>query len=293
MKIVFIVSAYKLPEQLARLVKRLAVRGHTVLIHIDKRAKQSDFANMLCGSALTPKTHFMSSRHTCYWGGFGLVRAGISGLRMAVQVDTDFDFAVFLTGQCYPLISIAAIEAHLLEIGERSIISCCPMPVTCWPNGGMDYLQNRHFRIGSRLVVAPAPGSSWKRKLLNRIFKRRPYPSGLQPFYGGGYWVLHRRAVDFVLNFLRSRRDVVNYYKYSYIPDEMFFNTILGNSGLPIMNDLPYYVRFGPDNIGNPDVLTAADYPTLMQSNKMFARKFDRTIDESILTLLDTHADEQ
>lgn len=235
----------------------------------------------------------MSCRHTCHWGGFGLVQAGIDGLRAAVQLNMDCDFVFFLTGQCYPLISMAGIEAKLQEIGEQSIISCDPMPMPWWPNGGMDYLQNRHFRIGSRLVIAPAPGSSWGRKLLNLIFQRRPYPSGLMPFYGSGYWVLHRSAVDFVLNFLRSRPDVLHYYKYSFIPDEMFFNTIIGNSCLPIINDGPHHVRFQPNNTGHPDVLTAVDYPTLLRSNKMFARKFDQTIDESILTLLDTHADDQ
>ena len=293
MRIVFIVAAHKLPEQLSRLVKRLAVRGHSVLIHVDKKTKQSDFTEMLGGCAGAPNTQFMSSRHTCYWCGFGTVLATIDGLRAAVQLNTDFDFVFYLTGQCYPLISMAGIEAKLQEIGEQSIISCFPMPIPWWPNGGMDNLQNRHFRIGSRLVIAPAPGSSWGRKLLNLIFQRRPYLRGLQPFYGSAFWVLHRSAVDFVLNFLRSRPDVLHYYKYSLIPDEMIFNTIIGNSDLPIINDGPHYIWFQPNNTGHPDILTAADYPTLLQSNKMFARKFDQTIDESILTLLDTHADEQ
>ena len=287
-------TAHKLPAQLSRLVKRLAVRGHSVLIHVDKKAKQSSFEEMLGDLVGNGTAQFMSSRQTCYWGGFGVVQAGIDGLRMAVQLNTDCDFVFLMTGQCYPLISMAAIEAQLQAIGEQSVISCTPMPIPWWPNGGMDFLQDWHFHIGSRLIVSPTDGSSLKRKLLNRILRRRPLPVGLQPFYGGfvlDYAQKCRRLCAEFPSFAPGCRKVI--YKYSFIPDELFFSTIIGNSDLPIINDLPYYVHFQPHNTGHPDILTAADCPTLIQSNKIFDRKFDETVDESILTLLDTHALEQ
>src|ERR1700683_734531 len=168
-RIVFIVTAYRLPDQLSRLVKRLAVRGHSVLIHIDKKVKQSDFAEMLGDSTGKGSVRFLPSRQTCYWSGSGVLKASIDGLRMAVRLNTDCDFVFLMTGQCYPLMSMAGIEAKLRGIGEQSIISSHPMPIPWWPNGGMDHLQNWHRHIGSRLVISPAPGSSWKRKLVNLV----------------------------------------------------------------------------------------------------------------------------
>ncbi len=69
-------------------------------------------------------------------------------------------------------------------------------------------------------------------RLLERFYKRnyRKALGDLVPYAGSQWWALSRDAVKYILDFVARRRDLVRFYKRSLIPDEMFFQTVLGNS---------------------------------------------------------------
>jgi hypothetical protein len=69
-------------------------------------------------------------------------------------------------------------------------------------------------------------------RLLEKYYRRnyRRALGGLTPFASSQWWVLSRKAVDYILDFAASNPRLVRFYKHSLIPDEMFFHTILGNS---------------------------------------------------------------
>ena len=51
MNLVYIISAYRLPEQLVRLVTRLRTENATVLVHVDKKAPRRSSARLQRASA--------------------------------------------------------------------------------------------------------------------------------------------------------------------------------------------------------------------------------------------------
>jgi hypothetical protein len=59
---------------------------------------------------------------------------------------------------------------------------------------------------------------------------RRKIPLGLVPHGGSNWWCLTRSAVEYVHQFLLTHPQVSNYFRSSFLPDEMFFQTILSNS---------------------------------------------------------------
>jgi hypothetical protein len=72
------------------------------------------------------------------------------------------------------------------------------------------------------------------------------------------------------------------------IPDETFFQTVLMNS--PYKNRISYdnlrYITWPPGS-RHPMTLDRRDFDTFMDSNKLFARKFDTTVDADVLDMID------
>jgi hypothetical protein len=85
---------------------------------------------------------------------------------------------------------------------------------------------------------------------------------------------------------------LIRFFKHVWIPDELFFQTIVMNSPLrdTIVNDDLRYVDWTRPTA--PAILGRQDFDTLRNSGKLFARKFDTTVDREILDLLDQRIDE-
>ena len=95
-------------------------------------------------------------------------------------------------------------------------------------------------------------------------------------------------CVEFLQRFVSDRPDVVRFFKRVESPDEMFFQTILKSSPLAdtlVHNHLHYadWSGGGP----HPATLTTGDFQKLRETPALFARKFDATVDRTVLDLID------
>ena len=77
--LVYIISAYRLHEQLVRLVTRLQTENATLLVHVDKKASPKVFDAIAEGVRSLPDVHLLD-RHVCDWGGFGHVTVSLDGI---------------------------------------------------------------------------------------------------------------------------------------------------------------------------------------------------------------------
>jgi hypothetical protein len=86
---------------------------------------------------------------------------------------------------------------------------------------------------------------------------------------------------------MRARPEIVRYFEHAYLPDELFFQTLLGESAhaASIVDDNLRYVDWSTTPA--PKILTMDDLPALLASEKLFARKFDETVDADVLDALD------
>ena len=89
--------------------------------------------------------------------------------------------------------------------------------------------------------------------------------------------------------FLRENPDYVRFFEHVFVPDELFFQTIVMNSELrdTVENDDLRYLDWSREPA--PVVFTRADLPALLGSGQLFARKFDETVDSDVLDVLDRH----
>lgn len=280
MNLAYIVSAYKLPEQLVRLVLRLNTDTSKFLIHVDRKTDEAVFRRMTEPLRHLSNVHFLE-RHRCFYGGFGHVRATLKGIDEIFRQRLPFDYVILLTGQDYPIKSNRHIEEFFSRHEGGSFIEYFPLPSDGWAGGGLDRIGAWHVRLGGTHVRIPGPARG--------KFRRR-LPSGLRPFGGSAYWCLSRESIEYVHAFINRSRSYVRFFKHVNVPDEHFFHTILLNSPLKdtvVNDDLRYLEWRDTDVAGGPAVLRKDDYTNIMDAPELFARKFDVTQDPELLDMID------
>ncbi len=130
------------------------------------------------------------------------------------------------------------------------------------------------------------PGREERRPLLrwlngkNWVLGKRDLARGLRgmtPMVGGQWWCLSADCARHALGFVDANPWYPRFFRYSSIPDETFFHTLVGAS--------PFAGRAAPAPLYqrmdgySPRVLRAEDLPSAVASGMPFARKFDARVD--------------
>lgn len=278
LKLAYIISAYKLPENLLRMINRLNTTGSNFIIHVDKNSPRETFEEMQFGLNDFNNVHFMQ-RHKSPYRGFGHVRTTLKGLKYLNQNNIDYDYVFVLTGQDYPIKSNNYINKYLNNNYGKSFIEHFSMPTNNWENGGMDRLEYYyiHSRNGFRRI--PRSKIPWNKTKI---------PSTIKPWGGSGYFTIFKKHASYLLDFINKNPKFVNFFKHTDIPDEIFFQTILLNSKHKndlINDDIRYIDWSNPEEC--PSVLRAGDFNNIKKSKDLIARKADMKIDSNILDMID------
>jgi len=280
MKIAYLILAHGNPRHLARLVAALSSSRADFFVHIDRKSDILPFAEIQ-GQAI----HYSDTRIPVYWGDYSIVEATLILLRCAFDWAKNFDRFVLLSGADYPVRTSAHIERFFEMNSDVEFMNLVAMP--CDAAGKpISRLNTYTFRPQDGVVRRFARKALVKLKVLPRHRDHQACLAGLKPYAGSTWWALTRDAVQHVIDFTDNKREIVDFFKNTSIPDESFFQTILGNSIFQhkVRRNLTYadWSKGGK----SPRLLTAADL-SLLQSKPefpasdiygpgeiMFARKF-------------------
>jgi hypothetical protein len=275
---------YRNPEQVSRLIERIYSPSDYFYVHVDRR---NEGALLKYGRrpweqwrTLLPKypNVFLDSKYKTPRCSFKMVEAILDVMNCCRG--SDYDYFVNLTGQCYPIKPMSEIRDEL-ERRSTAYMEYFKLPSSDhWKNekGGLRRIRYYYIASGDNRSWIQIPRLNWE------------LPCGLQP-YGGGYmYILPRRFIEHILDYVSNHPEIMSYYKYSWMSGEMFFQTIIMNSTLrsDVIDDNRWYVRWGPTpGHGHPLTLGKNDFNEVIRSDKLFARKFDITVDSDVLDLID------
>lgn len=237
-KTAYLIPAHNRPAHLLRLVRALDHESVDFFIHIDAKTDIRPFEPV----KQLPNVFFVEPRIKVYWGGFSQVAAALRLLRTA-HAHGHYKYFIHLSGNDYPIRSNAFIQDYL-RTSTREHLNLVEMPnpelhrdldrLTDMRLEWLSYFH--HERFETRSFEALVSKALHK---LNRTLKLRPLRRDfrkvfgeLQPFAGGSWWGFTEPAVSHILNFVEEHRSVVQYFRHTKLPDEMFFQTIIGNSPL-------------------------------------------------------------
>lgn len=109
--------------------------------------------------------------------------------------------------------------------------------------------------------------------------------------YGGeAHFAFPVEVIRYMLNFIKDNPKFLNFFKHTYMPDEVIFQTLIMNSPFKnmVINNPLKYIDWSKPEAGLPAILKEEDFDKLSNSKMLFARKFDINTDSSVLDLIDS-----
>lgn len=279
MKIAYLITTYNNPLHLNRLIRALDQKSVSFFIHIDKKTETK--YNI-------PKKHniyILKENISVYWGSFTFIEAVIKLINSARNI-TSFDYYILLSGSDYPIKSNSYILKFLNENKGKEFINISQMP-----NNNKSFERIDYFYIST--YIKNYNLKNILTRLINFIvskFKlKRKHPEEFSSFTfyaGSNWWGLSHNAIEFILDFISINPKFTRFYKYTFIPEEMFFHTILGNSNFKenVINSFTY-TEWSQKTDSHPSEISMNHMPLLAndiinteygngKSYILFARKF-------------------
>ncbi|MNL43127.1 Core-2/I-Branching enzyme [compost metagenome] len=115
-------------------------------------------------------------------------------------------------------------------------------------------------------------------RIQKRLGIKRKIPAKMPKLYcGSTWWSLSRDCVGYVIDFTKTNNFVLNRFKHTLCSEEFYFQTVIMNSAFAkkVTNNNLRHIDWIARNGNNPAILDATDYDKLVQTDALFARKFE------------------
>lgn len=281
-KIAYLILCHKKFEQINLLIHQLDDGNCDFFVHIDKKSPKYNFNSSRVFSVAD------ENRVDVKWGHVSMVYATINTMKLVKDCNKKYDYVFLISGQDFPLKSNIEIQQFLAQNSKLNYIQILD-------HTGKDYLRyskrnslkycnfimKRSFlsKVLKKLYIIITGG---KNKTF-KIFKRRNY-LGVTFEFGSQWWALTYECFIWMMDYIECNPEYLKYYEKCLVPDESFFQTLFMNS--PFKNsqkDFLTYLEWDKNN-NNPRVFVNSDFDLLIgQDDKIFARKFDSSVDKSIV----------
>jgi hypothetical protein len=226
----YVLLAHEGAEQISELVQTLLDADPTarVVVHYDLNSSQKDFAALEQAFQGLERAWLVKDRVRCGWGLFGLVDGVTRALRVLRDQKVVCDYVYLLSGSCMPSKPLAKLKRFLAENRGMEFIEAHPPE---WMVDGLreERYQYRHwfsYRTHRTLFE-----SSWRIQRALRL--KLKLPRKLVARFGPQWWCLTSETCFAILNFIDRYPGAYRFFKTTWIPDELFFQTLASSIATP------------------------------------------------------------
>ena len=269
-KIAYILLCHKDPEAIIQQAEQLTAAGDYMAIHFDASAKPESYAMIRDALDHNPNVTFARKRIKCGWGEWSLVQATLLAVQAAVEEYPRATHFYMLSGDCMA-IKTADFAHQYLDDNDHDFIESVDFFEGDWIKIGMkeERLIYRHYfneRSHKTLFY-------WTMDLQKRLGLKRSIPSDIQVQIGSQWWCLRRRTIEWILDFTHRRKDVMRFFRTTWIPDETFFQTLVRHlvPESEIESRTLTFLMF--TDYGMPVSFHNDHYDLLLSQDFLFARK--------------------
>ena len=269
-KIAYILLCHKDPEAIIGQAEMLTAAGDYISIHFDARARPEAFAAIRDALRDNPNVTFARKRIKCGWGEWSLVQATLHAVEAAVEAFPRATHFYMLSGDCAAIKS--ARYAHdFLDANDVDYIESFDFFESDWIKTGIkeERLIYRHFfneRTSKGLFYASMTAQ-------RKLGLSRSIPADIHIQIGSQWWCLRRRTIEWILDMTKRRRDVMRFFRTTWIPDETFFQTLVRHlvPDAEIETRTLTFLMF--TEYGMPQTFYNDHYDLLLSQDYLFARK--------------------
>jgi hypothetical protein len=269
MRVAYIILAHSHPENVARLAIRLTESGGVAAVHYDLKSPAVEFAAIETGLKSTPAA-LLVPRIEVGWGQWSIVQATLNAIQALEATEIPFDYVHLMSGADYPIRPLSWFDRFLSKSAGKEFIEATNIRKGTWIKDGLEHERYQYRHIHNWQTDPIKFDRYWKRQQNRK--QKREFLKGLDPFLGAQWWTL-------TWNTCRQARGwsetpgVRQFFETVWIPDEMFFQTYVGNniSSADIANSSVCLYQF--DDNGKPVVYYDDHLDYLTRQKFFFARK--------------------
>jgi hypothetical protein len=269
--IAFLLLAHDQPSRLQLLIEKIISEDKKceIIIHYDRNSQLSDFKYIKSIYESNDRIHFLQEkdRIKCEWGKFSIVQATLNMISFGIKSLPHCNYYYLLSGACFPIKPLCDLRSFL---AKNSGVGFMESNDSKWIKNGIRedrYLYHHFFNFRKHPWVFRRLYWLQRRLLLRR---RLPYQD-VHVYFGSQWWCL---PSDFLRRLTQHprKKKIDKFFKYTWIPDECYFQTMIDQCGLShkIRNhSLTHYVF---DSSGKPINVKLNDSYNYL-TNKYFIRK--------------------
>lgn len=275
MKICILIGCHKDFDFVNRIISKLRHKDVDIWLNIDKKAplKEDDFKDCF----------IVKKRFDVKWGHISIIDSTINALDEIINSKIKYDRIILISGQDYPIKPVKEIFSFFAkkENRKKEFVSFEKISRDGWD---LTYRYEK-YHFNSKFL-----------KVIAKFLPRKKFLKGYTPYAGSAWVNITLSAAKYVVE--KYTKDKFHeHFKYSSAIDEIVIQTILMSDDSPfkssVVNNCKRYIDWSDHrkglNKGNPNILTIKDYDSLINSDALFARKFDPKVDSAILDKLDEY----
>ncbi|KAF0675853.1 DUF5928 domain-containing protein [Profundibacterium mesophilum] len=268
-QIAYILLAHKDPDAVIAQVRDLVSSGDSVALHYDACAPRAEMRKLRAALGRAPNVVLVKPRR-CGWGDWSLVAASLTAMHTALARFPRCTHLYLISGDCMPIKPAHTIHRALDAADVDHIES-------------FDYFESGWIKTGFRdeRLIYRHYFNERRRKwffyrsidLQKALGLKRAVPLDLTMMIGSQWWCLRRTTAEALLDFCARRPDVMRFFRTTWIPDEIFFQTLVRHlvPRTQISNRAPTFLAFS--EYGMPATFYDDHYEFLRGQDFLFARK--------------------
>lgn len=283
MEISYLILAHHNFEHLQNMIDALDHPNVKFFIHIDKKVELSLIKKFRFYHMQNCK--LIKNRYCVNWGGYNMIRATLRLIK-AAYIPKNKGYYVLMSGDDYPMRDTNYIFDFLSDNYGKEFIYYNSMPYSNWSvDGGMDRIDYYWF-----IDTIGFNHSAELCKFQKSINMKRPFFEDFKPYGGSQWWCLTSECVNYILKFLRANDIYQSYFESSFVPDEIFFNSIVGNSPFSsaVTGSNLKYIEWNSEE-PHPKILVQSDYPNIISSDNLWIRKVNRRVSLELINEIDRY----
>jgi hypothetical protein len=278
MRVAHLIITYTSPLQTERMIRSMQHPDFDFYIHVDKKV---DISSHLFLAGI-PQVYLIDNRTDVVWAGYNTIKATIRSVEEILASGKKYDYIHLMSGQDYPIKPANQVHDFFVKHNGHEFLEFEHFDK--WSDEAYPRIQQYH------LTNYRFPGRYQFQWLMNKLLPSRVSPVQMEYFGSSMFWALTPMCLRYVIDFLKSNPKFQRFMHFTWGADEFLFQTLVLNSSFKtnVLNNNLLFLDRGKGE-AHPNIITTAHYQAMLQSEKLFARKFDQSVDVSIMDMLDRH----
>lgn len=283
----YMLQIHNNPEQVNKFIYQLICDNQAdVYVHLDKKNYEE-----LRGKLIkNPSVKILEKSINCEWGDISQVDTTLLLLKEVLVTKKKYDYVCLRSGQD---LLVKENFKSFLQRNNGKIF----MTYRLLEKGSLGFVRVKWPKFTRKRYTNVHPIRVFRRSIhglyemgINILPNKNYWPKEFAFYKGSQWFTIPIQVADFMIDYLEKNEWYYKFFENTLVPDESFFHTLIMNSPYKkeVVNNNLFFFKWGEtlSERNSPQYLRMEDITAIENSGQFFARKFDRSIDNSVIDYL-------